>query len=71
MAKISKSTMKTTSIALMVVGAGLAFWGFQKSGGLESKLTSALTGSYSDNVMMLYIIGAVCLAVGVYLYLKN
>ncbi|MDH5369584.1 MAG: DUF3185 family protein [Gammaproteobacteria bacterium] len=55
----------------MVVGAGLAFWGFQKSGGLESKLTSALTGSHSDNVMVLYISGAVCLAVGVYLYMKK
>jgi len=71
MAKISKSTIKTTSIALIVVGAGLAFWGYQKSGGLESKLTNALTGSHTDNVMMLYISGAVCLAVGAYLYLKK
>lgn len=71
MAKRSKSTNKMASIALMVVGAGLAFWGYQKSGGLESKLTSAITGSNTDNVMMLYIGGAVCLAVGVYLFLKN
>ena len=71
MAKKSMSTTNIASIALIVVGAGLAIWGFQKSGGLESKITSALTGSHSDNVMMLYLSGAVCLAVGVYLYLKK
>ncbi len=71
MAKISKSSIKTASIALIAVGAGLVFWGYQKSGGLESKLTSALTGSHSDNVMMLYISGAACLAVGIYLYIKK
>jgi len=71
MAKVSKSSIKTASIALIAIGAGLAFWGYQKSGGLESKLTNALTGSYSDNVMMLYISGAACLAVGIYLYIKK
>lgn len=68
---MSKSNTKIMSIALMVVGAGLAIWGFQKSGGLESKISSTLTGSQTDNVMMLYISGAVCLAIGVYLYLKK
>ena len=71
MTKISKSSIKTASIALSAVGAGLVFWGYQKSGGLESKLTSALTGSHSDNVMMLYIGGAACLVVGIYLYIKK
>ena len=71
MSKNSKSTIKTTSIALIAVGAGLAVWGYQKSGGFESQLSSALTGSHSDNVMMLYISGAVCFAVGIYLYIKK
>lgn len=66
-----KSTMNITSIALMVVGAGLAFWGYQKSGGLESQLTNAFTGSHTDNVMALYISGAVCIAIGIYLFLKK
>ena len=71
MAKSSKTSIKTASLALTAVGAGLVLWGYQKSGGLESKLTSALTGSHSDNVMMLYISGAACLAVGIYLYIKK
>lgn len=68
---MAKANNKMISIALMVVGAGLAFWSYQKSGGLDSKITSALTGSYTDNVMMLYIGGAVCFAVGLYLYFKK
>ena len=68
---MTKSNTKLASIGLIIVGAGLAIWGSQKSGGLESKLSSALTGSHSDNVMMLYIAGAVCIAVGVYLYIKK
>jgi len=62
---------KTAGIALLVIGAGLAFWGTQKSEGLESKLSTAITGSYSDNVMILYIAGAVCAAVGAYLLVRN
>ena len=68
---MAKANNKMISLALMVVGVGLAFWGYQKSGGLDSKITSALTGSHTDNVMMLYISGAVCLAVGLYLYFKK
>ena len=71
MAKNSKSTKQITSITLMAIGAGLALWGYQKSGGFESQLTNVLTGSHSDNVMMLYISGAACLAVGIYLYIKK
>lgn len=68
---MAKSTMNMTSIALIVIGAGLAFWGYQKSGGVKSQLTNAFTGSQADNVMVLYISGAVCLAIGIYLFLKK
>jgi len=62
---------KPAGIALIVIGAGLAFWGTQKSAGLESQLSSAITGSSSDNVMILYIVGAVCAAVGAYLFVRS
>jgi hypothetical protein len=58
-------------IVLLVAGAGLAFWGFQKSEGLQSQLSSTFTGSHSDNVMMLYIGAGVCIVVGVLLILKK
>lgn len=71
MVKKSKSTKQITSIALIAIGAGLAFWGYQKSGGLGSQVSNILTGSPSDNVMVLYISGAASLAVGIYLYIKK
>ena len=71
MAKFSNSTRKTISVAFMVTGASLAIWGYQKSRGLGSQLSNAFTGSHSDNVIMLYIGGAACLVVGIYLFLKK
>jgi len=71
MAKKIALKKKTASIALMVIGAGLTLWGYQKSGGFDSQLSNALTGSYTDNVMLLYITGAASLAAGVYLYIKK
>ena len=68
---MSKSTIKPFAIALLVGGAGLAFWGYQKSGGFQSQLSSAFTGSHSDNVMMLYIAGAACAIAGLFLLLKK
>ena len=66
-----KLPMKMIGIILLVLGGGLAIWGYQKSGGLESQLNNAFTGSHSDNVMMMYIGAAICIAIGVFLTLKK
>ena len=71
MAKRSTSTMKIISIALIVIGIGLAFWGYQMSGSVGSKITQTITGSHADKVMILYIVGAVSFIVGLYLNIKK
>lgn len=71
MAKRSKSTMKSISIALMVIGIGLAFWGYQMSGSIGSQITQTITGSNTDKVMALYIGGAASFVVGLYLVIKK
>lgn len=71
MTKRSKSTIKMISIALMVIGIGLAFWGYQMSGSVGSKITQTITGSHADKVMILYIVGAVSFIVGLYLNIKK
>ena len=71
MVRRSKSTMKLISIALIVTGIGLAFWGYQMSGSLGSQLNSAFNGSPTDKVMMLYIGGAVSFVIGLYLLAKK
>jgi hypothetical protein len=62
---------KLIGIIFLVVGVGLAIWGYQESEGLQSQLSSAFTGSHTDNVMMMYIGAAVCVAVGLFLVAKK
>jgi hypothetical protein len=62
--------MKIIGLILLVVGAGLALWGYQLSDSIGSQLTQAVTGSDTDKVMTLYITGAASFIVGLYLF-KN
>lgn len=71
MAKKSLSTLKLVGIVLLLVGVGLAIWGYQISGSFGSGLTRAITGSDTDKVMTLYISGAVSIVIGLYLYFKK
>ena len=68
---MAKSSTKNISIVLMVIGVGLAFWGFNLSGGFGSQVTQVFTGSPTDKVMMFYIGGAASFAVGLFLFIKN
>lgn len=71
MSKGSGLPLRAIGIALLVLGAGLAFWGFQLSESVGSQVTELITGSETDRVMMLYIGGAVSAAVGLFLFLKK
>jgi hypothetical protein len=62
---------KILGIALIVIGAGLLWWGYQLSESIGSQLTETISGSMPDDVMIRYISGAVSLAVGLYLLLKK
>ncbi len=58
------------AMVLLVVGSGLAFWGYQLSGSFSAQFSKAVTGSEGDKVMMLYIAGAASFAAGLFLLLK-
>jgi hypothetical protein len=68
---MSQSASKIIGLILLVGGAGLAFWGYQISGSLTSKLSKSLTGALPDEVMYRYIGGAVSAAVGLFLLVKK
>ena len=70
MANGSSSAIKIVGIVLVVIGIGLAFWGYRLSGSLGSQITQALTGSDTDQVMRFYIGGAASFVVGVFLLFK-
>ena len=67
---MAKSMKKPLAIGLIAIATGLAYWGYQKSGGIESQLSNVVTGSHSDNVMILYIAAAACAAAGIFLFRK-
>ena len=71
MASNSSSTMKIIGIALLVVGIGLGYWGYQHSGFFGSQITETMTGSPTDKVMSLYIGGAACFVAGLFMFLKK
>jgi len=60
-------TNRIIGIVLVVVGAGLAYSGYETSQSVGNQLGSALGGSPSDNVMIRYVAGAASAAVGVFL----
>ena len=63
-------SMKIAGIALIVIGLGLAFWGYRLSGSLGSQVTQAFSGA-DNKVMMFYIGGAVSFLVGLFLFVKR
>ena len=71
MAQGSNFVMKIIGVALVVLGLGLAYWGYQLSGSVESQLTEAFTGSDTDKVMTIYIGGAVSFVVGLFMLVKK
>ena len=68
---MSQSSKQMLSMVLMVVGAGLAVWGYMAADSVGSQLSSAISGSPTDRVMILYIGGAASFAAGLFLFLKK
>ncbi len=66
----AKLDNKMIGMVLMVVGIGLAFWGYQMSGSIGSQLNQAFSGSASDGVLIRYIAGGISFAIGAYLFQK-
>lgn len=71
MANNSSATTKILGIALVVIGLGLAYWGYRLSGSVGSRITQVVTGSDTDKVMAFYIGGAVSFVVGLFLSMKK
>lgn len=71
MARKRTITVNVIGLALLVVGIGLAFWGYQMSDSVGSRLNEAFTGAVTDAVMVRYIGGAAGIVVGLYLLIKK
>lgn len=67
----NKSSTKLVSIILMVIGIGLAYWGYDMSGSFDSQFSQTFSGSSSNAVLMRYIGGAASFAAGLFLFIKK
>ncbi len=68
---MNEQQTKLLSIILIVLGAALLIWGYQMSGSAANEVARSLTGSSTDAVMYRYIGGAICLAAGLFFFLKK
>ncbi|MBU0912249.1 MAG: DUF3185 family protein [Gammaproteobacteria bacterium] len=71
MANGTNTLLKLVGLALLVLGVGLAYWGFQLSDSIQSELTEVVTGAETDKVMQFYIAGAISVVAGLFLTLKR
>lgn len=71
MANASETLMKIIGLALLVGGAGLAFWGYQMSDSVVAQLSKTMTGALPDEIMYRYIGGAVSCAAGLFLLVRK
>jgi hypothetical protein len=62
---------KLLGLVLVVVGAGLLYWGYSESQSVTSQVSEAFSGSPLDRVMYKYIGGAVALLAGVYIIFRK
>ena len=46
-------------------------WGYQLSESFGSQVSQVVTGTDTDNVVTIYLAGAVSLAIGIYLFIKR
>ena len=63
--------LKIIGVAMLVLGLGLGYWGYEISESLGSQLSETMMGSPSDEVMWRYIGGAVSSVVGLLLIVKK
>lgn len=53
------------SLVLLVAGVGLLIWGYNISQSVSGQVAQAFSGSPGNKAMTLYIVGAVCTALGI------
>ncbi len=62
---------KMLGIVLLVVGVGLVWWGYDIAQSARGQLTRLWSGGVPDKAMLLYLGGAACAALGLYLLARR
>jgi TRAP-type C4-dicarboxylate transport system permease large subunit len=62
---------KIIGLVLLIAGVGLLIWGYNMSQSVGGQITQAFNGAPEDKVMIMYIAGAACAVVGVFMALRK
>lgn len=68
---MSAQRLKLLAIVLIVLGAALIVWGLNLSDSVTNEILRVFNGSSMNEVVYRYIAGAVSLAAGLFLFLKE
>jgi hypothetical protein len=68
---MSAQRLKLLAIILIVLGAALIIWSFNLSDSAANEILRVFNGSSMDEVVYRFIAGAVSLAAGLFLFLKE
>jgi hypothetical protein len=68
---MGNSVNRALGLALIVIGVGLAYWGYQISETLASQLSHTISGTLSNEVMLRYIGAAACGVAGLFLSVRG
>ncbi len=68
---MGNSVTRALGLALIIIGIGLAYWGFQISETLASQLAEKISGTMPNEVMLRYIGGAACGVAGLFLTVRG
>ena len=71
MALKTKDITTILGVVLIVVGVGLALWGYQISGETGARFTQTITGALPDAVALRYVASLVSFLVGAFLLWKG
>ena len=58
-------------IVLLMVGVGLLIWGYNISQSVSGQISQAFSGSPGDKAMIIYIVGGICAAIGLFSLIKK
>jgi len=59
------SSQKIVGIALIIGGVAVVLWGYNVSSSFSGQLGQAFSGSASTKVIAAYVVGLVCLVLGI------
>jgi len=68
---MGNSLNRALGLALIVIGVGLAYWGYQIAETLPSQLSTKFSGTLPTEVILRYIGGAACGVAGLFLTIRG